>query len=170
MPSSPSAFSLPASGTFSMSQLFASEDQNTGVSALSSVLPVNIQGWLVGSPCSPRNSQESSPTPQFEGINSLALCLLYGPALTSIHDYWEDHNLDCTNLCWHGLLDLCLLFYALSRSITAFLPRCKCLLILWLQSPSAVTLETRGNLSVFPPSPSICHEVMGSDSMILVFF
>ena len=50
--------------------------------------------WLVGSPCSPRDSQESSPTPQFKSINSLALRLLYGPALTSIHDYWKNHSFD----------------------------------------------------------------------------
>ena len=43
--------------------------------------------WLVGSFCSPRDSQESSPTPQFKTINSLALIFLYSPILTSIHDY-----------------------------------------------------------------------------------
>ena len=52
---------------------------------------------LLGS--SPRNSQESSPAPQFEVINSPVFCLLYGPALTSIHDHWEDHSLDYTELC-----------------------------------------------------------------------
>ena len=49
---------------------------------------------LVGSPCSPRDSQESSPTPQFKSIKSLALSFLYGPTLTSIHDYWKNHSLD----------------------------------------------------------------------------
>ena len=44
---------------------------------------------LVGSPCSPRDSQESSPTPQFKSINSLALSFLYSRILTSIHDYWK---------------------------------------------------------------------------------
>ena len=47
----------------------------------------SLQDWLVWSPCSPRDSQESSPTPQFKSIISLALSLLYGPTLTSIHDY-----------------------------------------------------------------------------------
>ena len=46
-----------------------------------------LQDGLVGSPCSPRDSQESSPTPQFKCINSLALSLLYSPTLTSIHDH-----------------------------------------------------------------------------------
>ena len=49
---------------------------------------------LVGSPCSPRDSQESSPIPQFKSINSLALSSLYSPTLTSIHDYWKNHSLD----------------------------------------------------------------------------
>ena len=49
---------------------------------------------LVGSPCSPRDSQESSPTPQFKSINSLILSFLYSPTLTSIHDYWKNHSLD----------------------------------------------------------------------------
>ena len=48
-----------------------------------------LSDGLLGSPCSPRNSQESSPTPQFKSINSLALSFLYSPALTSIHDYWK---------------------------------------------------------------------------------
>jgi len=47
--------------------------------------------WLVWSPCSPRNSQESSLAPQFESINSSALSLLYGPILTSVHDYWKNY-------------------------------------------------------------------------------
>ena len=53
-----------------------------------------LQNGLVGSPCSPRDSQESSPTPQFKSINSSALSLLDGPTLTSIHDYWKNHSLD----------------------------------------------------------------------------
>ena len=49
---------------------------------------------FVGSPCSPRDSQESSPTPQFKSINSSALSFLHSPTLTSIHDYWKNHSLD----------------------------------------------------------------------------
>ena len=47
-----------------------------------------------GSPCSPRDSQESSPTTQFKSINSLVLSFLYHPTLTSMHDYWKNHTLD----------------------------------------------------------------------------
>ena len=52
-----------------------------------------------GSPCSPRDSQESSPTPHFKSINSSALSLLHSPTLTSIHDHRKNHSLDQTNLC-----------------------------------------------------------------------
>ena len=64
-----------------------------------------------------------------------------------------------------------LLFNTLSRLVIAFLPRSKHLLISWLQSPSAVILEPREIkcLTVSTVSPSICHEVMGLDVMILVF-
>ena len=49
---------------------------------------------LIGSPCRPRDSQESSPTPQFKSINSSALSFLHSPTLTSIHDHWKNHSLD----------------------------------------------------------------------------
>ena len=67
--------------------------------------------------------------------------------------------------------DFCLLFNMLSRLVTAFLPRSKSLLISWLQSPSAVILEPKKikSVTVFIVFPSICHEVMGLDAMILVF-
>ena len=53
-----------------------------------------LQDGLIGSPCSPRDSQESSPTPQFKSIISSVLSFLYSPTLTSIHDYWKNHSLD----------------------------------------------------------------------------
>ena len=52
-----------------------------------------LQNGLVGFPCSPRDSQESSPTPQFKSINSSALSFLHSPTLTSIHDHWKNHSL-----------------------------------------------------------------------------
>ena len=84
--------SFPASGFFPVSRLFASHGQSTGASTSASVLPMNIQGWfplgLTGLiSLSPRDSQESSPAPQFERINSLVLSLLYGPTLKSEHYY-----------------------------------------------------------------------------------
>ena len=58
---------------------------------LASFLPKKSQGW---SPCSPRDSQESSPTPQFKSINSSVLSFLHSPTFTSIHDYWKNRSLD----------------------------------------------------------------------------
>ena len=101
--------SFPTSGSFQMSQFFASCGQSIEVSASASVLPVNIQDWfplgwdnltflvmesLVGSPCSPGDSQKSSLTPQFKSISSLALSFLYSPTLSSVHDYWKNNSFD----------------------------------------------------------------------------
>ena len=93
-----------ATWSFPMSQLLASGGQSIGASA--SVLPMNIQngfplGGRVGSPWSPRDSQESSPTPQFNSINSLALSFLY-PTFTSMHDYWKNHSFNYMDLCWQS--------------------------------------------------------------------
>ena len=75
--------SSPASGSSPMSQLFSSGGQSIGVSSSASGLPMNIQDrFPFGSPCSPRNSQESSPTPQFKSTNSSAISFLYSPSLT----------------------------------------------------------------------------------------
>ena len=70
-----------------MSQFFASGGQSIGVSAVTSVLSMNTQDQ---SPCSPRVSQESSPTPQFKSINSSTLSFLYSPTVTFIHDHWKN--------------------------------------------------------------------------------
>ena len=91
--------SFPESGCFPMRQFFASGGQNIGASASESVPPMNIQdkfplGLTVWSPCSPRDSQESSPTPHFKSINSLALSFLYSATLPFIHDYWKNHSFD----------------------------------------------------------------------------
>ena len=98
VPFSPCLQSILASGSFPMRQLFSSGGQSIGISASASVLLMNIQGWFplgwTATPCSPRDSQESSPSPQLKSINSSALSLLYGPSLTSIRDYWEDHSFD----------------------------------------------------------------------------
>ena len=89
---------LPASESFPMSQLFAWGGQSTGVSALASFLPKNTQDWSplewTGSPCSPRDSQESSSTSQFKSISSSALSFLHSPTLAFIHDQWKNHSLD----------------------------------------------------------------------------
>ena len=127
--------------------------------------------WLVWSRYSPRilNSQQLSPAPQFKSTNSSGLSLLYGPTLTSAHDYWKNHNFNYMYLCQQRMS---LLFNMLSRFVIALFPRSKCLLISWLQSLSALILELKkmnsDTVSTF--SPFICHEVMGLDAMIFVFW
>ena len=85
--------------SFPMSQLFAWGGQSTGVSALASFLPKKSQGWSPSEwtgwiSLHSKDSQESSPTPQFKSINSSVLSLLHSPILTSIHDHRKNHNLD----------------------------------------------------------------------------
>ena len=96
--------SLPASESFPMSQLFSWGGQSIGVSASSSVLTMDIQdwfplGWLLGSPCSPRDPQDSSPAPQFKSISSLVVSFIHSPTLTSILDHWKNYSLDQMDLC-----------------------------------------------------------------------
>ena len=86
--------SLPASGSFPMSQLFAWGGQSIGVSASASVLPMNTQDWsplgwdwLDLLAVQGKNSLESSPTPQFKSINSSGLSFLHSPTVTSIQDF-----------------------------------------------------------------------------------
>ena len=88
--------------------------------------------------------------------------------LTSIHDYWKNHPL--MRWTFVGKV-MSVLFNTLSRLVIAFLPRSKHLLISWLQSSSVVILKTTKikSVTVSIVSPSICHEVMEPDAMILVF-
>ena len=89
--------------------------------------------------------------------------------LTSILDYWKNHSFDYTDLCWQSDVSA---FNKLPWFVIAFLPRSKHLLISRLQSPSAVILEPKRIKSVTAStfSPSICHEVMVLDAIILVLF
>ena len=95
--------SFPASGIFSNEWAFHIKWPKH----IASVLLMNIQGWFslgltAWSPCSPRDSQEPSPAPQFKSINSLALSFLCGPTLTTVHDYWKNHNFDYIDICWQS--------------------------------------------------------------------
>ena len=77
-----------------------------------------LEDGLTGSPCSPRDSQESSPTPQFKSIKSLVLSFLHNPTLTSIHDHWKNHSL--TRQTFVGNV-MSLLFNMLCRLVITFL-------------------------------------------------
>ena len=120
---------------------------------------------MVGSPCSSRDSQESSPTPQFKSINSSALSFLYSPTLTSY--MLTGKTIALTRRTFVGKV-MSLLLNMLSRLIITFFPRSNRLLISWLQSSFAVILEPQRIKSdtVSTVSPSICHEEMAPDAMI----
>ena len=96
--------SFTASESFPMSWLFASGGQNIGASVSASALLMNMQGWFpLGLTALisllSKDSQESSPAPQFESINSFVFNLFYSPTLTSVHDYWKNHSANYTDLC-----------------------------------------------------------------------
>ena len=155
-----------------MSWLFKSDGQSVGASV--SVFPMNILGWfLLGltgliSLLSKGLSRVFSSTTirkhQFFGTQ---------PSLWSnshIHTQLLEKTIALIRWTYVGRV-MSLLLNTLFSFVIAFLPRSKCLLILWLQAPSAVILEPKKIKSVtasnFPPF--ICHEVMGPDTMILVF-
>ena len=112
--------------------------------------------------------KESSPTPQFKGINSSVLSFLHSPL--SQPYITTGTTIALTRQTFVGKV-MSLLFNMLSKLAITFLPRSKHLLISWFQSPSAVIFKLKKVKSdtVSTVSPSISHEVMGPDAMILVF-
>ena len=97
--------SLPASRPFQMSQFFTSGGQSIRVSISTSVLPMNTQnwsplGWTGWISLQSEGLSRVFSTPQFKSIDSSVLSFLYGPILTSIHDYWKNYSFDYTDLCW----------------------------------------------------------------------
>ena len=116
-----------------------------------------------------KGSQESSPTPQFKSIilqcSASFIVQLSHPYMTT------GKTIGLTRQTFVGNV-MSLLFNMLSRLVITFLPRSKHLLISWQKSPSAVILEPRKikSATVSTVPPSICHEVMGPDAMILVFW
>ena len=96
--------SFSASGSFPMSQFFASGGQSIRTSVSASVLPMNIQDWfpleLTGwISLLSKGLSRDSPAAQMKVISSLACSLFYCPALTSVHDYWKNHSFDKTRFC-----------------------------------------------------------------------
>ena len=164
--------SFPASGSFHMSQFFASGGQSIGVSASASVLPMNIQDWF--------------PLGQTSWISLLSKWLkVFSNTTIQKHQFFgTQFSLIPThsNMTTGKTISLIrqifvgkvkfLLFNTLSRFVIAFLPRSKHLLISWLQSPPTMVLESKKIkfVTVSIVFPSICHEVMGLDAMVLVFW
>ena len=131
--------------------------------------PLALTGWISQSKGLSRVFSNTSPTPLFKSISSSAFSFLYSPTLTSVHDYWKTIAL----IIWTFVGKvMCQLFNMLSSLVITFLLRSRHLLISWLQSPSAVILEPKKiksiTVTIFPPS--ICHEVMRQDAIVLVFW
>ena len=141
-----------ASGSFLISQLFASGGQSTGASVLASDLPTNIQGWfplgltglisLQSKGVSRVFSNTTVQKHQFFGAQSSLW------SNSHIHTWLLEINIALTIQIFVSEV-MSLFFNMLSRFVIAFLPRSKCLLISWLQSPSAVILE--------PPPKNLWH-------------
>ena len=125
-----------------MSQIFPSGGQSIGASASASVLPTNIQGWFPSGWTGLISLQSKGLSRVFSNATvqkyQFSSAQLYGPTLTSIYDYWKNHSF--TRWAFVSKV-MSLLFNMLSRLVITFLPGSKCLLISWLQSPSAVILE-----------------------------
>ena len=164
---------FPVSGTFPMSCLFISDDQNTGASASVSVLPVNIESWsplrLIGLICllykglsgvfstRVRRHQFFGVLPTLQSISHI------------LRDHCEDHSLDYMNLCrqsnvfaFQHTVYICHSFPAKKQLSSDFMTTVSVCSDFEPKKRKAVTTSTF--------SHSICHEVMGPDAMILVFF
>ena len=169
----PSIF--PVSGSFPVSQLFASGGQSFGASASASVLPMNIQdwfplGWTDWIFLQVQGTLKSLLQPHSSKASILRHSAFFLFRLS--HPYMTTGKTIALPRRTFVSKVMSLLFNMLSRLIVAFLPRIKCLLISWLQSPSAVILDPKKikSVTVSIVSPSISHEVMGPDAMILVFW
>ena len=164
---------FPALGSFPMSQLFVSGGQSIGVSASTSVLPVNTEDWF---PLGWTGwiSLQSKGLKSLLQHHSSKASVLWQSAFFIVqfsHPYMTTGNtIALTRWIFVGKV-MFLLFNMLSRLAITFLPRSKHLLISWLQSTSAVILEPLKikSATVSTVFLSICHEVMGPDAMILVF-
>ena len=163
---------FPASGSFPMSQFFTEGGQSIGVSASASVLPMNIQDWLsVRKDWLDLLAVQGTLKSLLQHHSSEA-SILWRLAFFTVqlsHPYMTTgKTIALTRRTFVGTV-MSLLLNMLSRLVIAFLPRSKRLLISWLKSPSAVILEPQKIKSDIV-SPSISHEVIGPDAMILVFW
>ena len=164
---------FPASESFPMSWFFASEGQSIGTSASASVLPMNIQRWFPLRLTDLISLLSKRYSKVFSSISikvSVFQCsAFFRVQLSNLYDYWKNHTVfDCKDFVGKVMS----LFFNMSTFLIAFLPKSKCLLISWLQSPSAVILEPNKikSVTISIIFPFVCHEVMGLDAMILVFW
>ena len=149
-----------------MSQLFTSSDQSIGVSASTSVLPMNIQDWL--DLLAVQGILKSLLQHHSSKASILRRSAFFTVQLS--HPYMTTGKIIALTRQTFVGKAMSLLLNMLSRLVITFLPRCRRLLISWLQSPSAVILEPPKIKSdtVTTVFPSISHEVLGPDAMIFV--
>ena len=166
---------FPASETFPMNWLFASGGQNIGASASASVLPVNIQGWLpLGLTGLISLPVQGALKSLLQHYNSKILIFQHSTCfmVQFSYPYMTTGKTKALTIRTFVGKVMFLLFNMLSRFVIAFLPRSKHLSTSWLQSLSAVILESKKikyvTASTF--SPSICCELMEADAMILALF
>ena len=165
-----------ASGSFLVSQLFVSGDQSIGALVSASVLPMNSQGWSPLGWTGWISLQSKGLSRVFSNttVQSINSSILWCSAFFMVqlsHLYMNTGKaIPLTRRTFVGKV-VSLLFNMLSTLVIAFLPRSKCLLISWLQSPSSVILEAKKikSVTISTFSSSICHEVMGPAAMIFVF-
>ena len=157
-----------------MSQFFASGGQSIGVSASASVLPMNIQdlfplGWTGWISLAVQGTLKSLLQYHSSKASILQCSAFFIVQLS--HPYMTTGKTIALTKWTFVSKVTSLLFNIQSRLVITFIPRRKCLLISWLQSPSAVILEPQKikSVTVSVISPSICHEAMGPDAIILVF-
>ena len=169
--------SLLVSRTFPISWLFTSDGQSIGASAAASVPPMNIQDWfpleLTGLISLAVQGALKSLLQHHSSKASILQCLAFFMVYLPLsHPYVTTGKIVALTIWTFVSEIISLLFNRMSRFGITFLPRSKCLLFSWLQSPSAVILEPRKIKFVILSlvSPFICHEVMGPDTMILVFW
>ena len=168
--------SFPASGFFQMSQFLASGGQSIGISACFIISPFNEYSGLISFRVDqldllPVQGTLKSLLQHYSSKASILRCSAFFIVWLS-HPYTiTGKTIALTRWTFVGKV-MSLLCNMLSRLVITFLPRSKCLLISQLQSPSAVILEPKKmkSVTVSTVSLSICHEVMGLGSMILVFW
>ena len=137
--------SFPASGSFPMNQSFSSGGQSIGASVSASVLPMNIQDWFPLGWTGWISLQSKGLSRVFFQHHSSKASILQNPAFFMVqlsHPYMTWKNIALTRQTFVGKV-MSLLCNMLFRLVTAFLPRSKCLLISWLQSPFPVILEPK---------------------------
>ena len=175
IPFSPYLLSFPASGSFALSWLFASGGQSFGASALASVLPMYTKVWfplgLTGLICLQYKGLLKGLHQHHNTKASILQCSAFFMVQLS-HPYMTTGRSIALTRWTFASKIMSLLFNMLSRLVITFLPRSNCLLISWLQSPSAVILDPKKmkSVTVSIVSPSIFHEVMRPDAMIFVFW